>query len=372
MARNVQGAGSVYPRKDGRFAASASFEGKRITKYGKTKKEAWDKLQAALDDLKMGKIVIGPKQTVEQYLMHWLEDSRRLRIELTTLDKYRYILRKHLIPAFGHFQLNQLTKERVQVFLAEKVDAGYAPATVKKMHLVLSTSLNDAVADGLLMRNVCDFVTVPKQKRHKPTILMQEQAARLVAAARGQRLWFLLLMGLTTGARIGELLALRWSDIDLNSLRVHIHGSIAKVKGHGLILKEPKTEHGKRKVLLAQVVVDAIEEQKAYIHQLKDHAGTRWQDNDLVFPNRFGKYIYYHSIEYQLKNILVQAGIKEKVTFHDLRHSMATLLMCAGVNPKVIAETLGHSNISITLAMYGDIMPGMQQQAANAINQIFE
>ncbi|HEU5380464.1 MAG TPA: tyrosine-type recombinase/integrase [Ktedonobacteraceae bacterium] len=372
MSRRTQGEGSVYLRKDGRAAASAMYEGKRITKYGKTKKEAKEKLDAYLADLRSGRVVVGPKQTIEQYLTHWLENSRRLGIELTTLSIYRGILRKHLLPAFGHLQLNQLTKERVQSLLAEKVDAGYAPGTVRNIRDVLATALCDAVKDELLTRNVCDYVTIPKQKRHKPTILTQEQGSRLVAAARGQRLWFLLLVGLTTGARVGELLALRWSDIDMNNLRIHIHGSVAWIKGQGLVLKEPKTSYGTRKVLLAQVVIDAMEEQKEYIRRLRDRAGDRWKEFDLVFPNRYGGYIGYDGIDNQLKRILGKVGIPGKVTFHDLRHSMATLLMCAGVNPKVIAETLGHSNVSITLGMYGDVMPDMQQQAADVINRLFE
>lgn len=370
MPRRTKGEGSVYMRKDGRAAASAMYEGKRITKYGKTKTEAKQALDAYLNDLRSGKATMSPKQTVEQYLTHWLEDSRRLRIELTTLARYRTALHAHLIPAFGYLQLTQLTKERLQQFYAEKLDAGYAPSTIRFIHNVLTSALKDAVADGILLRNVCNYVTLPKQKKHKPHVLNKVQAARLVAAARGHRLWFLIVVGLSTGARLGELLALRWSDFDLDSLRIHIRRSVAKAKGVGHVEKEPKTSHGVRKVVLTQAVIDAMQEQKEYIEQRSKRA-SRWEDPDLVFPNRSGKHMRQDQVLNELRDILREAGLSTDTTFHDLRHSFATLLFAAGVNPKVVQEALGHSNISITLGMYGDVLPDMQDEIGGITDQFF-
>jgi len=112
MTKRTKGEGSVYMRKDGRAVAATMYEGKRIAKYGATKTEAKQKLDVYLSELRSGKVVLGPKQTVEQYLTHWLENSHRLEIELTSLDRYRSVLRAHLIPAFGHLQLTSLTCER--------------------------------------------------------------------------------------------------------------------------------------------------------------------------------------------------------------------------------------------------------------------
>lgn len=369
--RRTKGEGSAYMRKDGRAAASIIYEGKRITKYGKTKTEAKQKLDAFLADLRAGKATLSPKQTVKQYLEHWLEDQRRLRIELTTLAHYRSVLRVHLIPVFGHLQLSELTKERVQVFLAEKSDEGYAPGTVADYHQLLSSALKDAVADGILTRNVCDYVTLPKLKKHKPHVLNREQAARLVAAARGRRLWFLILVGLSIGARIGELLALHWSDFDLNGLRIHIRRSVAWIKGMGKVEKEPKTNNGVRKVVLTRVVIDAMQEQREYIEQLQGRA-SYWVDLDLVFPGKNGRHMWYRSISLELRAILKEAGLPEKMAFHDLRHSFATLLFAAGVNPKIIQEALGHSSIAITLGMYGDVLPDMQDEIGGVMDRFFD
>jgi integrase len=357
-------------RKDGRAAASAMYEGKRITKYGKTKTEARQKLDAYLAELRSGKVVIGPKQTVEQYLTHWLEDSRRLKIEPATLDGYRIALRVHLIPAFGCLQLSQLTKERIQAFCAQKLDAGYAPGTIRNMYNLLSSALESAVMDGILARNPCDHVTLPKQKQRKPYVLTVDQCKRLVAAARGRRLWFMILVALTTGAREGELLALRWSDIDLNNLRISIHRSVSVQKGKGMIEKEPKTKSGVRKVILTQVVVDAMDEHKRCIEAARLSV-SRWANLDLVFPSKYGTHIWKQQLLKEFRAVLAEVGLPLEMHFHDLRHSFATLLFAAGVNPKIAQEALGHSSMSITLGLYGDVIPDMQEETGRVMNRLF-
>lgn len=357
-------------RKDGRAAASAIYEGKRITKYGKTKTEAKQKLDAYLADLRSGRVVAGPKQTVEQYLTRWLEDSRRLRIEPKTLENYRVVVRAHLIPAFGSLQLGQLTQERVQALYAEKLDAGYAPGTIRGIHVLLHSALKDAVARQVLSRNVCDYVTVPRQKQRDPYVLTIDQCKLLVNAARGHRLWFLILVALTTGGRVGELLALRWSDFDLNNLRIHIRRSVVQHKGKGLVEKEPKTKSGVRNAILTQVVVDAIPEQHEYIDSIRAKS-SKWADLDLVFPNRFGTHIREKQLMIDFRVVLAKAGLPLEMHFHDLRHSFATLLFAAGVNPKIAQEALGHSAMSVTLGLYGDVIPDMQEETGRVINRLF-
>lgn len=369
--RRTQGEGTVFVRADGRCVAQAMYEGKRITKYGKTKTEARQKLDAYLADLRTGKIVTGPKQTVEQYLTHWLEDIHRMEIELTTLDRYRTILRAHLIPAFGHMQLSQLTREQVQAFCVEKLAGGLSPRRIDTIHAVLSAALKDAVIHGVISRNPCEYVKLPKAKKHKPHVLTPDECKRLIAAARGRRLWFMLLVAITTGVRIGEVCALHWEDFDLNGLRIHIHRNVAWVKGDGLFEKEPKTESGSRKVVLSQVVADGLGEHQEYIDGLRARAGAKWHDLGLVFPNmRNGGYVHSDQVRKELKRVLVDAGIDPR-RFHDLRHSAATLLFAAGVNPKVVQEALGHSNISITLGLYGDVTPDMQDGVADVMNRLF-
>lgn len=371
MARRTKGEGSAYMRKDGRAAASAMYEGKRITKYGKTKTEAMQKLDAYLADLRAGKVVIGPKQTVEQYLTRWLEESRRLRIRSTTLKKYRMVLRLYIIPALGDIQLHLLAREHVQSFYAKLYDGGLASKTIKLVNAVLSSGLKDAVRNGDLARNVCEWVTMPKGKRYQAHALTSSECVRLIEAARGHRLWFFILMAITTGARRGELIGLKWSDIDESACLVHIRRTIVYVSGTGLVEHEPKTVHGLRSVTLTQLVRDGLEEQRAYVSRLRESAGSAWVENDLVFPNMRGKYIHEAILHNQFKRLLKDAGLPD-MHLHDLRHSAATLLLAAGVNAKVVQEMLGHSDITITLGMYGHVMPNMQKEAASKMDEMLK
>jgi integrase len=257
------------------------------------------------------------------------------------------------------------------VFYAEKIDEGYAPGTIKLIHKLLSCALKNAVSRGLLVRNVCEQVTVPKQKRRKPYVLTAEQCTRLVAAARGHRLWFLILVALTTGARSGELRALRWSDFDLNNLRISISRSVTSHKGKGMVEKEPKTQSGVRRVVLTQVVVDAMTEHRKCIEDIQAKS-SHWTDLSLVFPNMRGTYLRTTQVMIEFRRVLAEAGLPLEMHFHDLRHSFATLLFAAGINPKVVQEALGHSSVTITLALYGDVLPDMQEETGRLMNRLFE
>jgi len=346
------------------------YEGRRITKYGKTEKEAYTNLQRTLDDLKQGRIVLGPKQTVEQYLTYWLEHEHRLKVEPQTLRVYRSIFRVHLIPEFGHLRLDQISREQVQMFCAELFDDGLAPGYIKQVYVLLSSALQEAVENGLLARNPCHRVTLPRQERYQARFLTLEESRRLVAAAKGHRLWLFLLLMLTTGARCGEVIGLCWSDIDEKKGEMYIGRTIVRINGVGLVPSDPKSRSSVRTVRLSQPVLEGLEEQRRYIQELRFRAGVRWKEYNLLFPNRYGSYLDRWAIRGQFQSILGKAGLPY-MRFHDLRHSAATLLLAAGVHIKVVQEMLGHSNVNTTLQMYGHVLPDMQQTAIDKLNDMF-
>jgi len=314
---------------------------------------------------------MGPKQTVKQYLENWLENVRRLRIRSSTLQSYRDALHIRIIPALGHVQLNQLSREMVQTFLADLFDEGLSPNYIKALYMLLSSALKDAVDSEVLARNVCERVTLPRGEKYEARPLTKEECQRLITAARGHRLWFFILMGITTGARRGELTGLRWSDIDLAKGVVHIRRTIVRLRKLGFVANEPKTASGARKIRLTQIVIDGLEEQKRYIAAIRRHAGSAWKENDLLFPNKHGGYLDRWVISRQFQRVLEKAGLPY-MRLHDLRHSAATLLLAAGVNVKVVQEMLGHSDIRITLQMYSHVMPDMQKDAADKMNDMFQ
>lgn len=368
MGRRTNGDGSVFTRSDGRIVASALFEGKKIVKYGRTEKEAWDKLQKALNDLKQGRVTVTTKLTVKEYLENWLENAHRLKLRPSSIQKYRSVLRAHINPAIGHLKLSSLTRQHIQAFYAQKVDEHLKPKTVKVIHTVLSRALKDAVRDEILARNVCEHVTLPRMNVYEAHAFTQEECQRLIDVARIGHLWPLLLVAIVTGARRGELLALRWDDIDMATGVVRLHRTADRLVGLGWVENETKTVHGMRSVQLPQVAIDALVEQRAYIEELSK--SSFWHGHDLVFPGRFGNYMDGSALLKRLKTLLVRAGLPA-ARFHDLRHSTATLLLASGVNPKVVQELLGHSNISVTLGMYGHVLPNMQKDVRDKMDDMF-
>jgi len=242
MANRGHGEGTIYQRKDGRWVASITLENrKRKIFYGKTRKEVQEKLRIALNELKQGILATGPQQTVKQFLEQWLEEVHKPAIRIGTYKGYRMYLNNHIIPALGYVQLQKLTPQRVQAFYSHMQQEGLSAKSVNNIHGMFHKALDKAVQWGLVPRNVCDAVSLPKQARHEIQPLDEEQARRLLISARGHSLEGLITLAVTTGMRSGELLALKWRDINLDNRSLHIQRSMSYIPGKGYLEFEPKT-----------------------------------------------------------------------------------------------------------------------------------
>jgi integrase len=371
MAKRGHGEGSIYQRKDGRWAASITFENrKRKTFYGKTRKEVQDKLNVALHEQQQGTFVTGSQQTLKQYLDSWLEEVHKPSIRISTYVKYRSMLDGHIIPALGHIKLQKLTAQQVQKFYTEKLKEGLSAKTVSLLHGLLHHALDNAVRWNLVPRNVCDLVSLPQAKRYDVQSLTPEQAKRLLEAVRGHRLEGILTLALTTGMRRGELLALRWQDIDFQDKSLRIRHTVDRITGHGYVENEPKTPTSRRKIVLPNFVIDVLKQHRAYQLEARLKAGVAWQDKDLVFCNTHGGYLSPDYLLEVFQKLLEDAGLPY-IRFHDLRHSAATILLSMGVHPKVVQELLGHSKVGITLDIYSHVLPSMQRIAMDGMDELF-
>ena len=375
VKRRGHGEGSVYQRKDGRFVASFIVEetGKRKYLYGDTRKEVLDKLQKALYEQKQGILASGPQQTLKTYLEYWLEDVHRLKIREGSYVMYRIILDKHLIPALGHTQLQKLTVRQVQSLYAKKLQEGLSPGRVRDIHAVLRKSLEHAVRTNLVARNVCDLAELPAEKQHLVRALTPEQARKLLQAVRDHHLEALLTLALTTGMRRGELLGLRWQDIDFQQGSLHISRAVSYITSHGFkfVEGEPKTPMSRRKIMLPNFVTEILKRHQISQREMRHRAGPTWTENQLVFCNPSGGYIAPPTLRKHFGQVLKEAGLPH-MRFHDLRHSAATLLLSMGVNPKVVQEILGHSTISMTLDVYSHTLPSMQTEAMSKMNDLLQ
>jgi len=365
--------GSIYRREsDGRWVGSISLEdGKRKYIYGKTRKEVYDKLQKALMEQQQGTLPTGPKQTIKQYLEYWLEEVHKPTIRLSSYVKYHRLIHIHILPALGHVPLQKLAPQQVQSFYKQKSDEVLSPKMVHSIHGVLHKALENAVRWKLVSRNVCDLVSPPRLVKREIQPLTADQARRLIKAARGHRLEAVLVMAITTGMRRGELLALRWQDIDFEHQSLHVRRTVDFFAGYGgYIETEPKTVKGRRMIALPPFVIEVLRHHRVVQLEVRLKAGTAWEEHDLVFTGLRGNYLNPRYILKLFAQVLKDADLPH-LRFHDLRHSAATLLLGMGVHPKVVQEILGHSQIGMTMDTYSHVLPSMQREAMEKWSDVF-
>ena len=362
--RIIRGAGSVYQRSDGRYAAEIKLDGKRRTFYGKTQKEAYDKMQQAVYEHKQGLLVTGPQQTVKQYFEYWLENVHEPAIRPITFAMDKGIVKNHILPTLGHIKLRNLKPEHLEALYASKLKDGYKASTIQNMKGVLNNALGHAVRRGFLTRNVCQVVTSPRAKKHEAVILTKEQAHMFLEVIKGHRFEVLILVAATTGMRKGELTALKWQDIDFANQCLYVRHTAYRLPQRGIVENEPKTNSSRRTIKLPQLVLTALKQHKIKQDEIKQKAGVKWKDLRLVFPNTVGNYEGARHLGEAFSKLLKKAGLP-LMRIHDLRHSAATILLSQGVNPKVVQEILGHSDIKMTLGIYGHVIPGMQGDTMN-------
>ena len=237
------------------------------------------------------------------------------------------------------------------------------------MHVVLHKALDQAVGDGLIPRNATDALKLPRIEREEISPLTAEDANRLLEAARGDRLEALYVLAVHTGLRQGELLALKWDDLDLEAGTLRVRRTLTQAGGkHSL--SEPKTKKSRRTVRLTSGAVAALRGHLERQMGEMEEMGSLYCPAGLVFANEIGGTINPSNLRNRsFKRVLERAGLPADTRFHDLRHTCATLLLSRNVNPKIVSEMLGHANIAITLDTYSHVLPDMQEKAAKALEE---
>jgi integrase len=369
------GEGSIFKRQDGRWCAElfVGFDqetGKKQTLrwYADTRKKVADDLTVTLRDRLQGLMSKPGKQTVGQFLDAWMRDAVKGAVRPTTYETYRYVL-KHAGP-IRDIALTRLTPQDLQRLYARALSSGLG-RTVQVLHAVLHKALGQAVKWGLVPRNVTEAVESPKVDKKEFRALSPEEVSRLLAAASEDRLRALYVLAVTCGLRFGELLGLRWEDIDLGAGRLTVNHQLQRGQDGEPTLTAPKTARSRRTMKLSRAATDAL--RKHRVCQLKDRVqyADIWQDQGLVFATEIGTPLSESNVRNRsFHPILEKAGLP-RIRFHDLRHTCATLLLAQGVHPKLVQEQLGHSKIGTTLDTYSHIVPSMMDQVAVAMDSIF-
>ena len=364
MAKKKQqgnGQGTVYPRKNKagkviRYRGSYfTADGKRRYVSGKTKTEAQQRLRQAMSDADRGLIFDAPQLTLGEYLDKWLPNIKDT-VRQRSWERYEQLVRVHIKPALGRLKLQNLTRAHAKSLYREKLDSGSSPRTVNYIHVTLHKALKDAVADGLIPKNVADGLKPSKPRKKEINPLNPEQAKAFLEAARGDRYEALYVLAVHYGLRQGELLGLKWADLDMNAGVLQVRRTMSEARD-GRIEEETKSGKGRR-IDLSQSVLEALRRHRTRQNEERLESAS-WKDHGLIFPSVKGTPTNSNNLYYRsFKPILKGAGLPD-IVFHELRHTCATIRFMKGQHPKRVSGLLGHSSVAFTLDKYSHIIPGL-------------
>jgi integrase len=369
------GAGTVYPRKNkdgkvigyrGSYFVDTAVGPKRLYVSGRTKTETEKALRKATADRDGGLVFDASCLTLGSYLDRWLPNIRDT-VRQRTWERYEQIVRVHIKPTLGKKTLKNLTPTHVRGLYRLKLDKGSSARTVQYIHTTLRKALRDAASDGLVPRNVTDGIKAPRPKKKEINPLDPKQAKAFLDEVHEDRLEALYVLAVHRGLRQGELLGLKWEDVDLQAGMLQVRRTLSLTK-NGHVFEQPKNGKG-RSIELTEAALEALRSHlKRQLEEIET-LGDAYQDQGLIFPGERGQPMRPWTLTRKLERILKRAGLPH-IRFHDLRHTCATLLLSKGVHPKFVQELLGHATISITLDTYSRVIPAMGDQTRKAMEDV--
>jgi integrase len=329
-----------------------------------TKKEAELALAKLINAVETGVDFNATKMTFGEYADRWLK-SKVKKVRPKTIQRYSDLMRLHIVPVIGNVPLLKLKPLHLEKIYEEASSKGLSPQSVLHIHRVLFTCLKQAVAWQLIPRNVAEAVTPPRPEHREVEPMTSREVVRILETVADTDLEMPTILGLGTGMRLGEVLGLRWKDIDLDKRQARIAQTVQETKD-GLAFVPPKTHRSRRTVSLPGFVVHALRKHKKEQSERRLVVGSAWHDNDLVIERGDGLPTRTSSLSSRFADRMKKEGIK--LTFHGLRHGHASLMLAAGVHLKVVSERLGHSTIGITADLYTHVADEVHEAAAASLD----
>ncbi len=372
MGKRANNEGSIYRRKsDGKWVASITLDnGKRKVIYGNTKREVTEKLIKVRSEQQQGILPTDSKMKMSEYIQNWLESYRRT-VRPNSHQRACEIMHLHVLPALGNLQLDKLTPQHLDR-LYKKLLETLSPTTVQNVHNTLHKALSDAVKQGILLTNVSERVEAPRRDEYEARVLTEEEMQIFLKAIKNHPLYVLMLLDLLTGMRRGEVVGLKWSDLDLKKGFVQVRRAIVRRPtelGGGYAEAPLKTKRSRRSIMLPAYIIAVLEHYRHQQMSLVQNAGQAWNEQRWLFCKPDGSHLNpQHDVYEAFKELLKQAGLPD-IRFHDLRHTAATTHLGMMTNPKIVQEILGHSNISVTMDAYSHVLPPMHKDAMDNINE---
>jgi integrase len=333
----------------------------RIGKMPKSHAEA--RKREILRRVDQGTWQSAPSLTVEKFLRLWL-DATRPRLAAKTHERYSSLVQLYVLPVIGQLRLGKVEPKHLRQLYQSMIEKGLSKQTALHVHRALHTAFAYGVREErILGENIVSLVKAPQPDARTPMNISREQVRAVILAAKGGRLEIPVILAATTGLRRGELLALRWSDVDLDHASVHVLQSLEQTRTNGVRVKSPKSRSSRRLVPIAPECVEMLRKHKA------EQGVTRtpeYSDNDLVMPNTDGSPWPPDNFSAQFSKLARTAGCRG-FRFHDLRHAFATLTLSSGTSIKDVQNLLGHSSASLTLSTYAHVLEGAGRAAVNSL-----
>ncbi len=343
-------------------------DGKRIRNWHpgyRTRKDAERARVELLGRLDQGAYIEPSKLTIGAFLRDQWLPGLKTQVRPGTWAEHHSKVEVHLVPAIGGMLLQRLTPGDLNALYARLLDRGLSARTVLHVHATIRRALADAVRWNLTPRNVALLAGPPSPGRPEMRTWNAAELRAFLDHVRDDRLYALWLLAASTGMRRGEVLGLRWVDVDLAAARVAVRQALVTV-GHLVVTSEPKTAKGRRSVALDPGTVEVLKAHRK--QQLTERLawGPAWTDTGLVFTREDGRALHPRDITRAFTRHVLAAELPV-IRLHDLRHTHATLALQAGVHAKVVQERLGHANIAITLDTYSHVIPALEEQAAATV-----
>lgn len=374
--RRPRGEGSIYETKSGGWRAAIVVpdpdSGKTVRRVvrGRDFDEVKERLRRLREDVEHGAVEPGRARTVAAYAATWTPALRQ-RVRPSTWRSHEQYLRLYVLPAIGAAKLRTLTPTAVERMTAGMIARGLSPTTAKGARTTLRMMLRDAERDGLVVRNVAALARPPRTERHELQVLTVAETRRFLEGTADDDLGPLFALAAMTGMRQGEVLGLRWADVDVDgpSPTLTVRKSMARAADGGFALAEPKTSRSRRTLELAPAAAAGLRRQRPRQKVARLAAGDLWRNVDgLVFTDPIGRPLRSYTVTRAFSAALTRLGLPH-VRFHDLRHGAASLMLAQGVPLKVVSETLGHSGIAITADTYAHLTRELRREAADAIER---
>jgi integrase len=335
---------------------NSSGKSKQVQLYGKTREEVTEKLEALKAQLQP--TVRYGRTTVAAFLYSWLDDIVALRNKPRTAKDYRAVVNNHLVPRIGRIPLTMLAPEHIQVVISDLAKTR-KPRTVRNVRYVLQTALSHALRWGLVSQNVAKLVETPRVAKYRIHPLTPRQARQLLVAVKGNRLGAIYYVAVFIGLRRGEIMGLRWQDIDFEGATLEVSGALQRVNSK---LTRVSTKTDRVRVLpMPPALATILQEHRA-------RQAAEGHTSEYVFTTIRGKPIDPCSITKGFKGVLRRAGLPTTSRFHDLRHTAASLLVSQGVPLTVVRDILGHTSIATTADYYSHTLPETSRQAIDTLS----